>query len=96
VTSGFLRGAEKDFADERLWGLGDEHGYDVCDVGGLYLARVVGVAATEVGVDGAGGDDGDADVVGAELFGDGVGEAVESPLGGGVGGSVGEWVAAGE
>ena len=96
MTSGFLRGAEKDFADERLWGLGDEHGDYVSNVGGLNLAGVVLLTAAEAGVHGAGGDYGDADVVGPELFGDGVGEAIESPFRCGVSGSVREWVAAGE
>ena len=89
-----MRGTEKDFADEGLWSLSDKHRYDVGYVSGLDLAGIVLLAASEARVDGAWSDDGDADIMRAELFGDGVGEAVESPLGGGVGCSVGEWVAA--
>ncbi len=75
-----MRGAEKDLADEGLWSLGDEHRYDVGYVVGLDFSGVVLLAAAKAGVDGARSDDGDADIVRAELFGDGVGEAVESPL----------------
>src|SRR5450631_4552226 len=50
----------------------------------------------EVGVNRAWADDGDANVVGAQFFGDGVAQAIQSPLRGGVGGSVGQGVLAGQ
>ena len=98
VGSRFLGGAHQHFADEGLRLLGDDGGDDRGDVVGLehLVGILAGVAITEVRVDGAGGDDADADVVLAELFGDGGGEAVESPLGGSVRGVVGERIAAGQ
>src|ERR1700681_1598783 len=50
----------------------------------------------ELGVNGAWANDRDANVVGAQLLGYGVGQSIQAPLGGGVGGSVGEGVLAGE
>jgi integrase len=54
-------------------------------------------AAPATGTDGnATADEGDPDVVGAQLFGGGVAQSIQSPLGGGVGSAVGEGVFSGE
>lgn len=76
----FLGWAQEHFADEGLGCLGDEHGDDARDIIRLDLAGVVLFAAAEAGIDGSGSDDGDTDVVRTELFGDRIGEAVQSPL----------------
>src|SRR5271170_1167283 len=90
--SWLLRGPEQHFADERLRSLCHQHGDDAGYIIGLDLfVWVFPVsAAFEAGVRRSRRDDRDADAVWAQLLGDGVGQAIQAPLRGGIGGSVGE------
>jgi hypothetical protein len=80
-----------------LRSLGDDHLDNVGDVVGLeHAVFVLAGMRAELCVYGSGTDDANADVVLAEFFGDRIAETVESPFGGGINGSVREWVFAGD
>src|SRR6266853_710577 len=83
--SRFLRGPQKNLAHERLWSLRDQHRHRVGHV--FRLKHFQGIFArvrAQFGIDRAGTNHTDADVLSAQLFGDGIGQAIQSPLGGGV------------
>jgi|SRR5579864_7111434 len=94
---GFLGGTEEDFADEALRGLGEEHGDGVGYVIGLeHFLGVLCGAMRKIRGDGAGANGGDADAVGAEIFGHGVAEAEQAPFGGAIGSAARHGVFSGE
>src|SRR5579872_522394 len=94
---GFLGGAEEDFADEALGGLGEEHGDGVGHVIGLeHFFCVLCGAMKKIRGDRAGANGGDADAVRAEIFGHAVGEAEQAPFGGAIGSAAGHGVFSGE
>src|SRR5271170_253697 len=90
--SWLLRGPEQHFADERLRSLCHQHGDDAGYIIGLDLfVRVFPVsAAFEAGIGRSRRDDRDADTVWAQLLGDGVGQAIQAPLRGGIRCSIGQ------
>jgi len=97
VVSGLSGRAHQHFTDEGLLALLHEEGDNVGNVAGLEAGiGVGGYFAAEFGVDRAGCNDGDANAMVAELFCYGVGEAIEAPFRGRVGGSVFERIVAGE
>src|SRR6185437_14759596 len=77
-----LGGAEEDFADEALGGLGEEHGDGVGYVIGLeHFFCVLCGAMKKIRGDRAWANGCDADAVSAEVFGHAVGEAQQAPFG---------------
>ena len=92
-----LRGPQQNFAGEGLRGLGHDHGDRVRDVRGLqHLLGILSGMRAEFGVNRSRADDRHANVVGAQFLGYRVAQSIQSPLRGGVGGSVGQRVLAGE
>src|SRR5438309_1720146 len=93
----FLRWPQQDFAGEGLRSLGHNHGYSMGYVRGLqHLLGIFSWMRAELRVNGAWANYRDANVVGSQLLGYGVGQSVQAPLGCGVGGSVGQGVLAGQ
>src|SRR5437660_971935 len=93
----FLRWPQQDFAGEGLRSLGHNHGYGMGYVRGLqHLLGVLSWMRAELRVNRTGANYRDANVVGSQLLGNRVGQAVQTPLGGGVGGPVGQGVLAGQ
>src|ERR1700727_3648011 len=87
----FLGWSQKNLTHKRLWSLCHQHRYGVSDI--FWLEHFVGIFScvrAELSIDGAGGNDGRADIVRAELFCDGVGQTIQSPFRGGVSCGVGK------
>src|SRR6185437_682729 len=93
VALGLLGGAEEDFADEALRGLGEEHGDGVGYVIGLeHFFCVLCGAMKKIGGDRAWANGCDADAVSAEVFGHAISEAEQAPFGGAIGSAAGHGV----
>src|SRR5258708_34476047 len=93
----FLRWPQQDFAGEGLRRLRHDHGYGMGCVRCLqHLLGIFSWMRAELGVNGAWANYRNTNVVGAQFLGYGIGQSIQAPLGGGVGGPIGESILAGE
>src|SRR5262249_53979229 len=89
IASRFLRWPQDHFAYEALRRLRDQHGDDVAHVFRLqHLFERLARVRRKVCMRRAGANHGDANVVSAKLFGYGIRETIQSPLGSSVGSAV--------
>ena len=78
---GFLRRPQQDFAGEGLRSLRHNHGNGVGYIRGLqHLLGILSWMQAELGVNRAGTNYRDANVVGSQFLGYGVGQSVQAPL----------------
>src|SRR5258708_31378088 len=86
-----LRWPQQNFAGEGLRSLRHDHGYGMGYVRGLqHLLGIFSRMHAELGVNRAGADDRNANIVGSQFLGDRVGQSTQSPLRGGIGGTLRE------